>query len=404
MTYKYRAYSADKKIIEGKIDVASENMAEAALYHAGFRNVISLKEVTPGGLDVSKLLPTFAGVKMRDVIDISNQLATLIQAGIPLLSALKLLHGQLIKKATKKICSGLIEEIQAGNSLSQGLTKYPQAFPNTYCQIIKAAEQAGTLEAGLKQGAKYLEKRAYANQKIKRAMMYPIFVLLMAIGVAFLLITVALPPLIALFNSLDVQLPWMTSTLVNTANFFSLNSLPLLGGLVAIILVIIGLLRLQSVKLARDRLFLKIPIIGKIIIERSMGLFCQTASMLLLAGLRLPQIIDIVIQTNRNQVLSNAFKNVRDRLVQGEGLSLPMSENTIFPPLLVEMTVVGEKTGSMDTTLGTLADFYEQEVDRKIDSLISMIEPVLTLAIGGLVIFIALSMITPLYSILKSMH
>ena len=143
--------------------------------------------------------------------------------------------------------------------------------------------------------------------------------------------------------------------------------------------------------------------IGKIIVERSMGLFCQTASMLLQAGLRLPQIIDIVIQTNRNQILCSAFKNVRERLVQGEGLSQPMSENTIFPPLLVEMTVVGEKTGTMDTTLGTLSDFYEQEVDRKIDSLISMIEPVMTLAIGGLVIFIALSMITPLYSVLKSL-
>ena len=403
MTYKYRVYSADKKIIEGKIDVASENMAEAALYNAGFRNVISLEEVTPG-LSLDKLLPSFAGVKMRDVIEVSNQLATLIQAGIPLLSALKLLGGQATKKAMKGLYSGLTEEIQAGNSLSQALSKYPQAFSNTYCQIIKASEQAGTLEAGLKQAAKYLEKRAYANQKIKRAMMYPIFVLLMAIGVAFLLITIALPPLIDLFSSLDADLPWTTKTLVSTADFFGSNSLALLVGLIALIILIIGLLRLQSVKLAKDKLLLKIPVIGKIIIERSMGLFCQTASMLLQAGLRLPPIIDIVIQTNRNQILRQAFQNVRDRLVQGEGLSQPMSENTVFPPLLVEMTVVGEKTGAMDTTLGTLADFYEQEVDRKIDSLISMIEPALTLAIGGLVIFIALSMITPLYSIIKSMH
>lgn len=403
MTYKYRVYSTDKKIIEGKIDVASENMAEVALYQAGFRNVISLEEVTPG-VNLEKLLPSFVGVKIRDVIEVSNQLATLIQAGIPLLSALKLLGGQATKSAMKKLYNGLTEEIQAGNSLSQALGKYPQAFSNTYCQIIKASEQAGTLEAGLKQAAKYLEKRAYANQKIKRAMMYPIFVLLMAIGVAFLLITIALPPLMDLFGSLDADLPWTTSTLVNTANFFKANSLALLVAVLAIILLIISLSRLQAVKLARDKLLLKIPVIGKIIIERSMALFCQTASMLLQAGLRLPQIIDIVVQTNRNQILRQAFKNVRDRLVQGEGLSQPMSENAIFPPLLVEMTVVGEKTGAMDATLGTLADFYEQEVDRKIDSLISMIEPALTLAIGGLVIFIALSMITPLYSILKSMH
>jgi type IV pilus assembly protein PilC len=404
MTFKYRVYSTDKKIVEGTIEVASENMAEAALYRAGFQNILSLKEVTPSGLDIEKLLPTFTGVKTRDIVDFSNQLATLTQSGIPLLSALKLLGGQTAKKSMQKMCNGLAEEIQAGNSLSQALSKYPKTFSNTYCQTIKASEQAGTLEVGLKQAAKYLEKRAHANQKIKRAMMYPAFVLVLAIGVVVLLVAVALPPLINLFSSLDVQLPWMTRTLLDTTTFFAAHITPIVGGLIAVILIIMGLLRLQSVQLARDRLLLKIPVIGKIIIERSMGLFCQTASMLLQAGLRLPQIIDIVTQTNQNRIIRQAFSGVRERLVQGEGLSQPMSENPLFPPLLVEMIMVGEKTGEMDSTLGTLADFYEQEVDRKIDSLISMIEPVLTLLIGGLVIFIALSMITPLYSILKSMH
>jgi type IV pilus assembly protein PilC len=403
MTYKYRAYSTDKKIVEGKIEVATESLAEVALYRAGYQNIISLKEVAPK-FELEKLIPSFLGVKIRDVTDISNQLATLVKSGITLLQALKLLQGRVTKKSLKNIFNGLIEEIQGGNSLSQAMSKYPEAFSSTYCQIIKSSEQAGTLEVGLKQAAKYLEKQAYAKQKIRRAMMYPIFVLLLAIGVVFLLITVALPPLINLFASLEAELPWMTRTLVSTADFFTANSLPLLGGLVVIVFIIIGLLRLESVKIARDRLLLKIPVIGKIIIERSMGLFCQTASMLLHAGLRLPQIIDIVIQTNRNRIIRDAFKSVRERLVQGEGLSQPMSENKLFPSLLVEMVVVGEKTGAMDTTLDTLSDFYEQEVDRKIDSLISMIEPLLTLAIGGMVIFIALSMITPLYSILKSMH
>jgi type II secretory pathway component PulF len=208
--------------------------------------------------------------------------------------------------------------------------------------------------------------------------------------------------LISLFNSLDVQLPWTTSLLVSISNFFIANGLAVLGGVVAVIIAVFFLLRLPSVKLARDRFLLKIPVLGKINIERSMGLFCQTASMLLQAGLRLPQVIEIVIHTNHNQIIREAFSNARERLVQGEGLSQPMSENKLFPPLLVEMTLVGEKTGTMDTTLGTLAEFYEREVDRKIDSLISMIEPLLTLLIGGVVIFIALSMITPLYSILKS--
>ena len=161
---------------------------------------------------------------------------------------------------------------------------------------------------------------------------------------------------------------------------------------------------MPSVKLAWDRFLLKIPLIGKINIERSMELFCQTGSMLLSAGMRLPLIIDVVIQANRNRIIRQAFSGVRERLVQGEGLSQPMAENKLFPPLLVEMVVVGEKTGAMDATLATLAEFYERKVDRRIDILISMIEPVLTVIIGGVVIFIALSMITPMYSILKSMH
>ena len=226
----------------------------------------------------------------------------------------------------------------------------------------------------------------------------------MAVGVSVLLITVALPPLVNLFKSLGAQLPWMTRLLIRITDFFLQHKLYVLGGVVAIIMSIIGLLRLPSVKLARDRFMLKIPLIGTINIERSMQHFCQTTSMLLKAGLRLPQIMDIVIQTNRNQIIRQALSNVRDRLVQGEGLSQPMAENKLFPALLVEMVVVGEKTGAMDTTLATLADFYEHKVDRRIDVLISMIEPVLTVIIGLVVIFIALSMITPLYSILKSMH
>ena len=202
MIYKYIAYSADKKLVEGKIDVASENLAETTLYRAGFENIISLEEATPG-LNIEWLLPSLFGIKSREIIDTSNQLATLIQSGITLSSALKLLEDQTTKKALKKVLSGLIEEIQAGNSLSQALTLYPQVFPNTYCQTIKASEQAGTLEVGLKQAAKYLEKQSHANQKITRAMLYPTFVLLMAIGVAILLTVVALPPLTNFFASLN---------------------------------------------------------------------------------------------------------------------------------------------------------------------------------------------------------
>jgi type IV pilus assembly protein PilC len=403
MAYKYQAYTTDKKIVQGTIEVASESLAEGALYRAGYQHILSLKEVPPG-LSLDRLIPTLFGVRTRDVIDFSNELATLIESGISILNSLQLLGGQTAKKSLQKIIDGLMEEIQGGNPLSQALGDYPQAFPDTYCQVIKASEQAGNLELGLRQAAGYLEKQAVASQKIKRAMLYPAFVLLMAAGVCVLLITVAMPPLVALFNSLGAELPWMTGLLINVTGFFLDRYLYVLGAVFIIIMLTISLLRLPSVKLARDRLLLKIPALGAINIERSVQHFCQTAAMLLEAGLRLPQIMEITIQTSQNRIIRQALGRVRDRLVQGEGLAQPMSEIGLFPPLLVEMVVVGEKTGAMDTTLATLADFYEKKVDRRIDILISMIEPALTVVIGVVVIFIALSMITPLYSILRSMH
>jgi type IV pilus assembly protein PilC len=401
MAYKYKVYTADKKVIEGKIDIEDEKLAEDALYRAGYKQVLSLEELPPR-VSIETLIPSLFGVKVREVIDVSNQLTTLIQSGIPVLTALNLLAAQTRKKALAKIFKGLTEEIQGGKSLSQALARYPAVFGNTYRQIIAASEQAGTLETGLQQAAVYLEKRAHSQQKLVRAMVYLLFILVMAIGVSILLITVALPPMIQLFSSFNANLPWTTKALIAFSTFLIDNRVTILLVIALIVLIILGLSRMPSFKLAKDRLMLRLPVIGNITIERSMVMFCQTTSMLLKAGLRLPPILEIVIQTNRNQVLHSMFTDVRERLIQGEGLSPPMGENKLFPQLLVEMVLVGEKTGTLDSTLATLADFYEKKVDRKMDALIAMIEPVLTVIVGAVVIFLALSMITPMYSILKS--
>jgi type IV pilus assembly protein PilC len=403
MPYKYIAYTTDRKVAQGTIDATSENQAEEALYRAGYQHVLSLNEMPPqASLDI--LIPTLFGAKPQDVIDFSIQLGTLLESGITILTALKLLEGQASKKSLRKIIGSLMAEVQGGASLSQALSQHPQVFSHTYCQVIRASEQAGNLEVGLKQAAAYMESQAAIKQKFQRAMYYPTFVILMAIGVAALLITVALPPLVELFSSLGAQLPWTTNLLISIAGFVTGYKLYILVGLVAIIMSIIIMARTPSGKLFMDGLILKTPSIGKISIERNMQQFCQMTSMLLKAGLRLPQVMDITIQTTRNRVVRQALGQVGGRLLQGEGLAQPMADIPLFPRLLVEMVVVGEKTGTMDATLATIANLYEKRVDRKIASLISMIEPTLTIIVGLVVIFIALSMITPLYSILRTMH
>jgi len=402
MAYQFKAYTLDKRVVQGTIDAASESTAEEALYRAGYQRVLSLKQMRPG-LSLERLLPTLFRVKTQDVIDFSRQLATLIESGITILTTLQLLEEQAFRPAFSKVIAGLVSELRGGSSLSQALSKYPQAFSYTYCQVVKAGEQAGNLEVGLRQIAGYMERQVATRKRIRGALTYPMAVLFMAIGVFVLLITVALPPLVGLFTALGTELPWMTRSLIAISNFLTNYKFYLLGGVAIVAISIIGYLRLPAGKLTMDRLWLKLPLIGPINIQRNVGHFCRTASMLLKAGLLLPQTMSIVIQTVGNRIIRQTLKEVREKLVQGQGLSQPMAAIDLFPRLMVEMVSVGEKTGNLDSTLATLGDYYEQRVDQRVNTLISMIGPALTAGVGLIVAFIALSIITPLYSILGSM-
>lgn len=403
MAFKYAVYTNDKKIVRGTLDVVSEHLAESALYRAGYTRVIRLEEVKPR-ISVDNLLPSLFGVKTREVIDFATQMSTLIEAGIPLLKALELLAMQARRRSLKKIINSLASEVREGGSLSEALGHFPKVFPDTYQQLIKASEQAGILGKGLKNAAIITEKQLAAVQKVRRAMAYPAFVLVMAAAVSVLLITVALPPLTNLFKSLGAHLPLTTRTLIAVTSFVVNEKFYILAVIAALIIIFYIVSRVEPFKIARDNIILKMPQFGNITIERSMQNLCRTASMLLGAGLRLPLTMDIIIQSNSNRVIRHALEQVRDRLLQGEGLSQPMSEIPLFPTLLVEMTSVGEKSGAMDTTLAMLGDYYEQKVDHSIDVLISLIEPTLTVIVGVVVLVIALSVITPLYSILRSIH
>jgi type IV pilus assembly protein PilC len=402
MAYQFKAYTRDKRVVQGTIEAASEIMAEEALYRAGYQRVLGLKQMRPG-LSWEQLLPTLFRIKTQDVIDFSRQLATLIESGITILTALQLLEEQAFRPVFSKVITGLVSELRGGSSFSQALSKYPQAFSYTYCQVLKAGEQAGNLEVSLRQIAGYMERQVATAKRIKGAMTYPMVVLCMAIGVFVILITVALPPLVGLFNALGTELPWMTKLLMATSDFLINYKFYLLGGAAIVAISIIGYLRLPAGKLAMDRLWLKLPLIGPINVQRNVGHFCRTTSMLLKAGLLLPQTMSIVIQTVGNRIIRQTLKEVREKLVQGQGLSQPMATIDLFPRLMVEMVSVGEKTGNLDSTLATLGDYYEQRVDQRVNTLISMIGPALTAGVGLIVAFIALSIITPLYSILGSM-
>jgi type IV pilus assembly protein PilC len=401
--YQYSVYTIDKRVVQGTINATSERTAEEALYRAGYHRILKLREISPG-FNFRQWLPSLFGVKSQDVIDFSRQLAVLIESRIPIMTALRLLEEQAPSAPLRKVIAGLAQELQGGSPFPQALARYPQVFSGTYCQVIQSSELSGNFDMALRQAADYLEKETVAVKKIRRALLYPVTVLLMAVAVTVMLATVVLPSLARLFTVLGGELPWTTRSVMAVGLFFSRDKFYILGGLAVLVLLIFSYIKLPSGKMTMDRLALKIPIISNITIQRNLVRFCQTTSILLKAGLPLPQIINVVAGTVENTVFSQALQEVRRKLVQGQSLSQSMATIDLFPQFLVEMIVLGETTGTLDTTLATMADLYTQRVEQRVQTLISMLEPVLITMVGLVVAFIAVSMITPLYSMLKNIH
>ena len=261
MIYEYTAYTADRKTVRGTIDGTSEVMAEDALYQAGYQRILSLAEARPKA-SLRQLMPSFFGVKGGDVIDFSRELATLIESGVNILNALQLLEEQTSNSALKNIITELIVELRGGSSFSMAISKHPQVFSSTYCQVMKASEKSGNLEAGLRHIAEFIDKQAAAKKKIQSAMAYPILLGVMGIGVSVILLVVALPPLVDMFSTLNATLPLQTRMLMGFSNFLSDYKLHLLLGIMAFAGLVTASLRFPEGKLDFDKLVLRIPLIG----------------------------------------------------------------------------------------------------------------------------------------------
>jgi type IV pilus assembly protein PilC len=402
MPFKYVAYTKAGERVQGTINVASEAMAEKALWRSDYI-IVSLKPLRarPG---LAEMMPSFFGVKSRDLIIFSRQLATLIESGITILSGLQMLAEQLSNKTLKKALQTVIEDVQEGDPLSEALKKHPLVFPYIYGRMIEVGERMGNMEAVLRQLAIYMEKREALTRKLRGAMAYPTFILLLAIGVAFLMITFTLPGIMGLFSEFDVELPITTRILIAVTDFAAAyRSYMLVGGVSAVVLVVLYV-RTPFGRRQRDLLILKIPIIGAINIQSNIARICHTMSILLKAGLPMAEIMSLIVQTMENVILHDALDRVRTEMLQGHGLSRPISQEKLFPGLLAQMVKVGEETGALDSNLETLAVFYEEEADRKIGALTGMMEPALMLFVGGMVGFMAVSIILPMYTLMGSMR
>lgn len=398
MNYSYVAYTASRQLVKGRINAPDEGTAAELLNRVGYQ-VVALKPVTPFMPNLSRLLRT--PPSRSEMILFSRQLALLLEAGVGIIQALELLHAQTGDRSLRAALEDIITDIRSGKPLSSSMEKHPHVFPPLYARMVRVGEQTGAIEQVLRNLADHMEREAQAIAKLRQALTYPTVVLVLGIIVAVILVTVLLPPLMQMFARFGAQLPLPTRILIAVMGFLRGYGVYLLLGLFAAAVLLYLFSRTQTGRYYRDLLLLKIPVLGRLIHVSELARVCRNFSMLFRAGLPLPEAMRLIAQTTSNRVIAAGVQQVHEGMLRGKGLSLPMRQQSVFLPLMVEMTRVGEETGNLDETLMIVAQNYEIEADRRTQTVLGLVEPVMTIAIGAFVGFLALSVFMPIYSALK---
>jgi type IV pilus assembly protein PilC len=342
-------------------------------------------------------------VNRTDIIEMLLQLATLVDSRMPLIQALGLLAEQSAKAALKDIINDIGKELSGGASFAQSLADYPQFISAHYQEVIRVSEQTGNIPAGLRLVAGYMEKETAMSKNLSRTLGYPVFLISMSVIVIIVIAAVALPSLTNLFDSLGATLPLATRILMAISEFLSNYLLYTVAGLAGLALAITLYVKSARGKEQMDNVLLKIPIIGQVIVLRNICRLCRNTAMLLQSGLTVPQSLNSVLGVIDNGNIKMALNNVRQELIMGKGISRPMAEDDLFPRLLVDMVNIGEKTDSLQSSFATMADFYEKKLEQKTQKMLAMVEPISILIVGLIISFIGLAIITPIYSIYRTM-
>ncbi|HXZ95235.1 MAG TPA: type II secretion system F family protein [Dehalococcoidia bacterium] len=402
MDFAYTAYTEGKQLVKGKVSAISEEAATELLGYGGYK-VVSLKAAIPL-INKEKLLSRFSNVKLPEVVMFSRQLALLLESGTDIVTALDLLQGQITNKTLQKIVGEVSSDIRGGSSLSKALAKHPQAFSSMYSQAIAAGEQGGNLEIVLRQMADYMERGVVTQKKIKNAMTYPVIVVVAAIVVIAIMVTKVFPTFINMYSQLGVKLPKLMQIVMALTNWANHYGLVLLLALVIAVVAIILYIRTPAGKYRWHALMLRMPIFGRIIQLGELSRSCRTMALLIKVGLPLPEVMAATIRGITNKPIEESMSRVQQKLIRGEGLSKPMAAESLIMPLMTQMVGVGEETGNLENTLGTVAQSFEAEANDKTNAAVGMIQPVLTIILGLVVGFIVLTMFSGLYSVYGQLH
>ena len=332
------------------------------------------------------------GVKDEDITNFARQFSAMVSAGLPLIQCLNILTDQSENENFKKVLLSVTTSVEAGSSLAESMAKHPKIFPELFVNMIAAGEVGGILDTILLRLATFLEKAAALNRKIKGAMMYPLIISIVMVGAVSILMIFVIPVFTKMFTDSGAALPLPTQIVVNISNFMKtpIKIIPVVIGIAALFFAFSKYRGSVKGRLATDKLALKIPALGDLIKKSAVAQFARTLGTLLTSGVSIIESLEITAKTASNMVVRNALQSMISAISEGKTITEPMKTTGIFPPMVVQMVAVGEESGGLDQMLTKIADFYDEEVNAAVETLTSMMEPIiiviLAIVLGGVLV------------------
>jgi len=394
--FLWEGVDARGNIKKGQLEAENPTLAKAALRRTGIKvNKIKAEAKPLFGIGGG---PKEKAIRPGDIAVFARQMATMMSSGVPLIEAFGLIARGNKNPRFVRLINDVRQNIESGSSFSESLEKHPRYFDSLFCNLIAAGETAGILDTILEKVALYKEKTEMVKKKVKKALFYPTAIMIVAAIVVVILLLFVIPQFESMFANFGADLPAPTQFIVDASRLLQEWWYIFFGGAVVVVYAFIYAKRkIVAFQHFLERLSLKVPVVGGILENAAIARFARTLSTMFAAGVPLVEAMDSVAGAAGNIVFSKAIIKIKEDVAVGKQLQMSMEEVGVFPPMVVQMTAIGEESGALDTMLAKVADFYESEVDNTVDSLSSLLEPMIMAVLGGIIGGIVISMYLPIF-------
>jgi len=392
--FRWSGKTKGGEVRSGEMEAVDSAAVEARLRQMGLEPTKVRRKLG----EISLKLPGLGGVTTKDLVVFTRQFSVMIDAGLPLVQALDIIGTQADNPEFRKILLTVKTRVESGSTFADALGEHPKVFDELFVQLIRAGEVGGILDTILQRLGAYIEKNEKLRRRVKGAMTYPVIVLCISFAVVGVLIGKVVPTFEKMFKDMGGALPGPTQFLVDLSHGFVSSWYLFLGIPIAVVAGFITVTRKGRGQEIWHATLLKLPLFGSLVQKTAVARFTRTLGTMLSSGVPILDALDIVARSAGNRVIEKAVLHVRAKISEGKNIAGPLADVKVFPPMVVQMIGVGEATGAMDTMLGKVADFYDDEVDVAVSAITSMIEPVMMVFLGGTVGFFMIAMYLPIFS------